>query len=1103
MISQPPKISIGGRRAAPKRVIRPAPRPKRGLPAALLAVFLPLLLIIPSSSLPSPITPRDLDRAGLWWPADILARRGVLSEGEAISGHSPDDGVMEASTLLGMAEPAQAEGAFHQWLASSPLSIQRPTASLGEGVAMLGRGGAASALETLQRGSRDFPVCAEADEFLFWEGEAASHGEDYPAAAASYESLLGRYPGSSLKPRALYGLGWSEGRLKKYGSAASRFEEAGRLDESLRPAATLQRGWCLLELGRIDEARGHFASVQAGWPGTRYSQEAVIGEAECAYRGGEFGKAEELYDSALKRAAGPAEKSVLRYSLAWASLKQKSFERARTIFLDTAREYPDEPVAPFATYRAALCLLDLGRPADALAELRDIGDKNPKHEVAEWSAYSRGWIFLTQGKFNDAKAAFRTLMDTYPDGRLVAPAAFLFAAAMFQERHFTDAEREFLSFADRYPSSGLADGALLWSAWAALMEGSPADALAHLDRMKREYPGSDQQAESAVAEGEGSFAIKNYTRAKTAYGRAASSKGDTRIRGLVGLGWCAFAAGDWKEAEKMFRTVLADAVQENTRLRARARLADALFNQKRYPEAQTQYRITLGGPDEEIARWSQLQLGWCSLRLEKPDEARGQWDQLRRRWPGSPEAPLALLAIAETLFGQEKYADSEQAFRKLSREAQDGSPLAENAALRVGDALYNAKSYEAAILAWRDFSTRFPASKRLVEALYGIQWAYVQLGDYQQARQEATSFLKLFPSSGLAAEVQLMVAESFRREKKTRDAVEQYRELIEKYPDSGTVPSARLKMGETQEEGGDFVGAQKTYADLIARHPDHPLAKEAAFRLGVARFAAGDTAGAAEVFTKVASDYSDPRASEAMYNLLLCKKKSGDPEGMREMQKKLMADFPRTRAAAQASLSLAYYYVDSGHREEAVPFFDAVASCPFTDLSSEAASALGDYWSGRDDKELALKSYLKGAEGLPKGGEWTVSSALSAAGMLRASSRDDEAIDLLRKILEKDDALPEWLASARLGIAQSYDASGRTKQARQMYVEVVKRGAPAELKKQAESRIAELDGGQAGSSTGLRESGGGRKKGKPAGPAKPKARKAAVKKPAVKGKVQR
>ena len=412
MISQPPKNSIGGRVKAPEGVFQAVSRPKRGLPTARSLVFLPLPLIIASWAFSSAISSRDLDRAGLWWPAITHDRRGEILGGGTPGNRTENTGLVAASTLLWLDEPALSAGAFSKWLASSPLSYLRPAGVLGGGVSALGRGDSGRALEILRAGTRGFPVCAQSDELLFWEGEAASRQEDYPAAASSFESLLGRYPGSNLKPRALYGLGWAEGRMKKYESAASRFEEAGRLDGALLAPATLQRGWCVLEMGRTEDARSHFSFVQSGWPGTRYSQEAVIGEAECAYRAGDYARAEKLYDTAFNRAAGPPERSVLRYSLAWAMLKQKSFERARSIFLETARDYPDEPVAPFASYRAALCLLDLGKPAEALAELRSAEGRNPKHEVAEWSAYSRGWIFLAQGRYNDQGGV------PFPDGHI-------------------------------------------------------------------------------------------------------------------------------------------------------------------------------------------------------------------------------------------------------------------------------------------------------------------------------------------------------------------------------------------------------------------------------------------------------------------------------------------------------------------------------------------------------------------------------------------------------------------------------------------------------------------------------------------------------------
>jgi len=96
-------------------------------------------------------------------------------------------------------------------------------------------------------------------------------------------------------------------------------------------------------------------------------------------------------------------------------------------------------------------------------------------------------------------------------------------------------------------------------------------------------------------------------------------------------------------------------------------------------------------------------------------------------------------------------------------------------------------------------------------------------------------------------------------------------------------------------------------------------------------------------------------------------------------------------------------------------------------------------------------------------------------------------------VLEKDDAQPEWLASACLGIGRSYEASGRLKQAKQMYLECVKRPGPADIKKQAEDRLSALESGTPGSSTSLRDSGGAKKK-RSVAPAKQRAKKAPAKK---------
>jgi len=1008
---------------------------------------------VPASSVG--FTPAELAGLGLPRPAEVLVLR------EAVPAADPVEESRLALLRAGFRLEGgnDAEPAYADWLAHEALSPGRPEATLGLGLAALANHLPKSAWEIFRRIRTTSRSTAIDDRAAFWEGEAAWQlGED-AAAVRAFAEVLDRYRGSPLEGSAAYRLGWIESSQGSTEAALAHFELAGKLDPSLVPSASLQRGWVLLQAGRTPEAKAIFdaAAADAAEPDSRRAQEALVGQAECAYRAEDFAGADRLFDAALARAPDARAKAPLRYSLGWAALRQRQFQRARATFLSVVRDYPEEPPAPFAAYRAALCLLDLGKPDDAVLELKDVGARWPAHEVGEWAAYSRGWIHLSLGRFNDAKAAFRGLLDQYPSGKLVAPARYLLASTLLKERRFREAEREFVSLAADLPVSGLADGALLWAGWSALLDGRPADALPHLDGLAARFPKSPSASDAAVAEGEASFALRDYARAGRAYRTAAAATGETRIKGLIGQGWCGFATGDWGAAESAFRTALRESVDGRMKNRARVRLADALFNQKKYAEAREAYGLVVAGPEEDLARWAQLQLGWCAFRSEDPDEARRMWDQLRRRWPGTPESTLALQASAETLFQREQYASAETAFRRLSTEAgPSATDLAETAYLRIGDCRYNAKSYGPAVLAYRDYTARYPRSPRLIDALYGMQWAYLQLGDYEAARVQAREFLARFPQASLAAEVQLMVAESFRREKKPADALEQYRTLIDKYPDSDLAVSARLKSGEALEDLGRIPEADAAYAAFLEKYPKHSLAKEASFRLGLVRYAAGNYAGAVELFEKVASDVTDPRSPEALYNLLLVRKKQGDQAGMEAALKRLDRGFGRARAAAQAHLVLAYFLGDRGAKAEALPHLEAVQGCGFVDLSAEASFALGEAAAGAADKERALAEYTKGASGLPRGGEWPVQCAFAAADALAASGRHDEAIDMFRRVLEKEDATPEWMATAYYGIGQRYEATEKPAQARVMYRDCVKLKPPPDLLRAASDRLKAL-----------------------------------------------
>jgi hypothetical protein len=159
------------------------------------AIFTALYIILWASSglAAGPgFTPGDFGRTGHPWPAIIGELQGGLRNPPAAGEDPCQPGFLRARALLGLGEPGLARDSFRRWLADSPLSSWRPAAALGLAVAEAERGDPRAALEAARKGRADFPRCVEEDEFLYWEGEAALRGEDYPAAETAYGTLLSR-----------------------------------------------------------------------------------------------------------------------------------------------------------------------------------------------------------------------------------------------------------------------------------------------------------------------------------------------------------------------------------------------------------------------------------------------------------------------------------------------------------------------------------------------------------------------------------------------------------------------------------------------------------------------------------------------------------------------------------------------------------------------------------------------------------------------------------------------------------------------------------------------------------------------------------------------
>lgn len=107
-------------------------------------------------------------------------------------------------------------------------------------------------------------------------------------------------------------------------------------------------------------------------------------------------------------------------------------------------------------------------------------------------------------------------------------------------------------------------------------------------------------------------------------------------------------------------------------------------------------------------------------------------------------------------------------------------------------------------------------------------------GQWSLAIQGFDAFMKTFPTSDLADDAQLNIAESLSGAGKNAEAVNAYSEVIKRYPNGNAVPDAYYKRGLAQEKLGHVDAARESWQTLVKMYPESDagrLAKQGLDRL--------------------------------------------------------------------------------------------------------------------------------------------------------------------------------------------------------------------------------------------------------------------------------
>jgi len=878
-------------------------------------------------------------------------------------------------------------------------------------------------MATLKRFADAFPTHALAEDVAIWRADLATAGSN----AADAEKILATViDGKGNRAAdALERLATARWNKKDWPAAAEAFSRfADRYPDSPRAArARLSAGRAFAEAGKRDEARVSLGPLAAA---------DVPEAAEAAHRlalleidAKQPARAVQIAEQALAKLGAGGRKADVetrrmmarlaldRADALWEIPDGKGRSDAAAAYVQIVTDYPDEPAAKTAGSMAALALLEVGKPKEALAE----ADRFLKAHATQGKADAtvsdmkaiRAEAILAGGNAAAAATAYQELIAAAVGPPPVAPAQLARwrlrqGVAFIATKQWQQAHDVLAAAAAGLTDDPAAEAALL-DATALVELKKPAEAakvLIALDRSHPKWPRRDEALLLLV--------------------RAQRETGDK--------------AGALGSAERLVAEFPAS---KNADV-AWYRLGQARQDTSRHDEAIKAFgKARELKPNGPRAAWSLLSGGWCHEAKGRLDDAIKAWTELIDSYPDSTAAVPALLARADARHRKADFqgglADARAVLdRKAAGKSLDADAVPE-ALLLEGLCLTGLKQYAAAAAAFKKLLDAQPDGPAADRAMFEMGAALSLAGRGDEAAATFTAFVKRFPESASAADAWFELGEQAWNAKRYADAAAAYRAAIDRAEsaakagkanaarNAALLEQARHKLAWTFVSRGDHAAAAQAFAEQLSRHPGGPLAADAQAMRGESLFKAGKPAEASAAFQAALADPKRLPSAE-LRGLAVVRGAEALASQDKWAESLAIADGfvaaePTSPQVPQARYAAAWARQNLGRLDEALAGYRAVADAGRTEIAARARLMEGEVLFEQGNHKEAIKAFFKVAYGF---GEkqapaafhpWQSQATFEAARCFEVLEQPDKARGLYAELVDRYPDSPQTPAAKK------------------------------------------------------------------------------------------
>ena len=813
---------------------------------------------------------------------------------------------------------------------------------------------------------------------------------------------------------AAFAQGAEEGE-ERLSSAKLTIEESGRL---------LATGRAAYEDGLYRLARRRLEELIAGAPDRRRQAEGALWLAQVLLA---EKRPEEAWKM-LEAHGGHSRAAALSADYAWA--------RARTRF-------------------------DLGRPAEAAAELEGFQDRYADQPSAPRALHLLARLHAAQGAWDAARDACARIESRHP-GEAEAPAAWLDVATALAEAGRTEEARTALAHVETaYAGQAWGERAALQGLELQLAQGDRSQALkslraltANTNRMaKTRAQGYQITAQALGAESNYPAALEMIDR-----GIAAGADPAQRLEGQVVKARLLLLSGRVAEGTELMRTAAAQVPDETRAAELQLGLAEGLSQLGKWDESAAEYQAWLDAFDGLPGTAAALAgRGWALWSAGRSEEAAtafaraadaeadpvrrlpllqkladaqfasGQFSKAKASYAavlaaapaGAEPAGRAQLQLAETELALGETEAGEIRLLDLSR-AKKETEFSRTATLRLG-ALYEERgALETAMEQYSRLVEACSAPESCAQALLARGLIRYRMGSFQSALDDFVRIRDQLPQTKPAAQAMFMRGWCLYLLGKDAEALQICGQFLTDYPGSAFAPDVRFWLGEHAFNAGDYETGERYFASVAADHPESPRAADALYWAGRAATARRAHLAANEHYNALMARYPDsPRIAETLLA-------QGD----------VLSELGQFAAAI---LAFNEVIVKFPQRPEAMVAWGRKGDCQYT---------LGQENSARYEEALLSYRTLLDFAGAPADlrlqAGYKIGRCLEKMG--RSAAALDRYMEVVYSFLQEVQPPAEatvWFTRAAFGAAALQERTGNWKQAVGIYRRVADSGVPA------------------------------------------------------------